>query len=110
MGLIDEAISSFQRVLGGPRTRLPALESLGVCFIEKGQPRMAESVLQRALSEPGVAEPRLVGILYLLGRTAETLGSRQAALEYYQRVLVIDIEFKDARERMRAIESGESVI
>ncbi len=104
MGLIDEAISGFQRALAGPTNRLPTYEALGQCFIEKAQYRMASSILQRGLSEKGATDEQLVGILYLLGRAAEALDKREDAIDFYQRVFVIDIQFKDVADRLANVE------
>jgi tetratricopeptide (TPR) repeat protein len=106
MGLIDEAISGFQKALGAPSNRLPTYEALGQCFLEKEQPKMASNILQRALSEPGASEEKLVGVLYLMGRAAEALGKGDEALEYYQRVFIQDIQFKDVAERISNVEKA----
>ena len=103
MGLIDEAIGEFQRALGGATNRLPAYEMLGQCFMEKGQFKLAASILSRALAERA-SDEQLVGVLYLLGRAAEALGNGQDALTYYQRVFVVDINFRDISQRMAEVE------
>ena len=103
MGLIDEAIAEFQKALGSPTNRLPTYEALGVCFLEKGQPRLAMSILTRALNEPSTEE-QLVGVLYWLGRATAELGMAAEALTYYQRVFVLDIQFRDIVERMSEVE------
>ena len=41
-----------------------------------------------------------------LGRAAEDLGQAAEALEYYQRVFVIDIQFKDVGDRMSALDEA----
>jgi tetratricopeptide (TPR) repeat protein len=103
MGLIDEAIAEFQKALGGPTNRLATYEALGQCFIDKAQFKLASSVLARALSE-NAPEDQLVGVLYLLGLAAEEQGNAAEALGYYQRVFVVDIQFRDVVERMRRVE------
>ena len=108
MGLLDEAIAEFQKALRAPSNRVPTYEALGQCFMEKGQVPMAATILGRALHEKGVSEDQLVGVLYLLGRCAEQRGQLEQAVEYYQRVFVIDIQFKDVGERLAAVESARS--
>ena len=108
MGLLDEAIAEFQKALRAPTNRVPTYEALGQCFIEKGQYPMAATILGRALHEPGVSENQLVGVLYLLGRCAQERGQRDAAIEYYQRVFVVDIQFQDVGERLAAVEGASS--
>jgi tetratricopeptide (TPR) repeat protein len=108
MGLLDEAIAEFQKALRAPSNRVPTYEALGACFIEKEQYGMAATILARALDEKGVTDDNLVGVLYLLGRCAEARGQHEAALEYYQRVFVVDIQFRDVGERMAAVEGGRA--
>jgi len=103
MGLIDEAIAEFQKALGSPTNRLATYEALGQCFIDKQQFKLASSILGRALNERA-SEDQLVGVLYLLGLAAEAQGNSAEALGYYQRVFVVDIQFRDIGERMRAVE------
>ena len=103
MGLIDEAIGEFQKALGSPTNRLPTYEALGQCFLEKGQHKLASSILSRGLHEHA-SEDQLVGILYWLGRAAELQNNPAEALGYYQRVFVLDIQFRDVADRMTAVE------
>ncbi len=108
MGLLDEAIAEFQKALRAPANRVPTYEALGLCFIEKEQYPMAATILSRALHEPGISESQLIGVLYLLGRCAEERGQNSAAVEYYQRVFVVDIQFRDVGERLAAVEGAPS--
>ena len=108
MGLLDEAISEFQKALRAPNNRVPTYEALGLCFIEKEQYPMAATILGRALHEPGMSESHLIGVLYLLGRCAQERGQREAAIEYYQRVFVVDIQFQDVSERLAVVEGAAS--
>jgi tetratricopeptide (TPR) repeat protein len=108
MGLLDEAISEFQKALRAPTNRVPAYEALGQSFIEKEQYPMAATILMRALNEKGVNDDQLVGVLYLLGRCAEERGTYDVALEYYQRVFVVDIQFRDVGDRLAALEGARS--
>ncbi|HVE33168.1 MAG TPA: tetratricopeptide repeat protein [Gemmatimonadaceae bacterium] len=103
MGLIDEAIGEFQKALGSSTNRLPAYEALGQCFMDKGQFKLASSILTRALTERA-SDDQLVGVLYLLGRASEALGNNQDAINYYQRVFVVDIQFRDIAQRMHEVE------
>jgi tetratricopeptide (TPR) repeat protein len=103
MGLLDEAIAEFQKALGSPANRLPTYEALGQCFLEKAQPKLASSILSRALNEKA-SEDQLVGVLYLLGKAAEEQGNAADALTYYQRVFVLDIQFRDIADRMNEVE------
>ncbi|MEO6877838.1 MAG: tetratricopeptide repeat protein, partial [Gemmatimonadaceae bacterium] len=103
MGLLDEAIAQFQKALGSPTNRVPTYEALGQCFLDKLQYKLASSILSRALIEKG-GEEQLVGVLYLLGLAAEAQGNDDEALAFYQRVFVLDIQFRDIAVRMNELE------
>lgn len=103
MGLYDEAIAEFQVALRGGANPLATLELLGHCFVEKGQHAVAARVLDRATRLTGVTEADLVGVLYLLGRCEEAMGRPAQAVELLERVLAIDIRFRDAASRLESL-------
>ena len=106
MGLLDEAIAEFQKALRAPVNRVPTYEALGQSFMEKEQYPMAATVLARALNERGASDEQLVGVLYLLGRCAEERSQPDVAVDYYHRVFVIDIQFRDVSDRLVALEGA----
>ena len=106
MGLLDEAISEFQKALRAPENRVRTYEALGQCFIDKALYPMAYTVLSRALNEKGMTDDKLVGVLYLMGRAAEAQNKRSEAASLYQRVFVVDIQFRDVAERLAAVENA----
>jgi tetratricopeptide (TPR) repeat protein len=106
MGLIDEAIAEFQVALRGGANPLATLEMLGACFVEKGQYAVAGRVLDRALRLHGAADSDLVGVLYQLARTEEALGRPRQAMDYYERVLSVDIRFRDTAQRIETLRAG----
>jgi tetratricopeptide (TPR) repeat protein len=103
MGLLDEAITEFQGALRADASSLAALEMLGQCFLEKGEPAAAIRTLQRALSLPHDVEDDLLGIYYYLGQSHEEAGDAADAKEFYEKVFSLDINFKDVTERLRAL-------
>jgi tetratricopeptide (TPR) repeat protein len=104
MGLLDEAIAEFQKALLGAGRRVRTYEALGQCFLEKKQVQVASTILGRALTEPGAGDEQLVGVLYLLGYAAEAMHQSTAAVQYYQRVFAIDVEFRDVAKRLAGLE------
>ncbi|HLE56332.1 MAG TPA: tetratricopeptide repeat protein [Rhodothermia bacterium] len=103
MGLMDEAISAFQKATRGSSHRLRASEALGECFIERGQPGVAVTILDRIVEEPELTESALVGVLYLLGRAAEELEKPGEAAAFFQRVVAVDMGFRDAARRLSSL-------
>ncbi|HEY0017835.1 MAG TPA: tetratricopeptide repeat protein [Longimicrobium sp.] len=103
MGLVDEAIAEFQVALRGGANPLATLELLGQCFVDKAQYAVASRVLDRALNLPGAADGDLVGVLYLLGRVDEGTGRPESAVDYYERVVSVDIRFRDTAQRIERL-------
>ena len=102
MGLVDEAIAEFQIAARADSHRLQAHEMLGRCFLEKGEFKVAQKILLRAL-QIGQDEEKLVAVNYDLGRVHEALGEPGRALEFYERALGVDIGFRDVASRIRAL-------
>jgi tetratricopeptide (TPR) repeat protein len=103
MGLLDEAISEFQRALRAPEGKLRTSEALGVCFFDKGAYAVTESILRRGLELPASGDQERLGILYWLGRALEEQGKAAEARELYGRVFAVDIRFRDVGDRVKAL-------
>ncbi len=103
MGLLDEAVAEFQVALRARPDHLPTFEMLGRCWLEMGKPEMAVRSLQRALQAPWDVEDELIGIYYHLAKAHEQLGNQRQALEFYEKVFALDINFLDVTERLRAL-------
>ena len=104
MGLLDDAISEFQKALRGTEHRGRTYEALGQCFVEKRQYQIALTILSRALTDQHATDDQLVGVLYLLGYASEALGRFPDALKFYERVFAVDIQFRDIGDRLAAVE------
>ena len=106
MGLLDEAIAEFQKALRSPEGRLRTSEALGICFYDKSQYAISETVLRRAAETVDGGDEAKIGLLYWLGRAAEAQGKTVDALGAYERALAVDIRFMDLSERMHRLTGG----
>ncbi len=106
MGLLDEAIAEFQKALRSPEVRLKTTESLGSAFFEKRQYAIAEAILKRAVESLGATDDEQIGVIYWLGRSQEAQGKVEQAITTFERVLAVDIGFKDAGARMSKLAQG----
>jgi hypothetical protein len=79
--------------------------SINTRHSEKQQLPVAATILQRALSEPGVRDDALIGVLYLLGTISEELQLYPDSKGYYERVFAVDIQFRDIGDRLNAVEA-----
>jgi tetratricopeptide (TPR) repeat protein len=103
MGLLDEAVAEFQQALRGSGSHLPTYEVLGQTFLEMNNPAAAVRTLERALEVDFAVEDELLAIYYYLGQAYESVGREDRAVEFYDRVFSLDINFADVTERLRAL-------
>ena len=106
MGLLDEAIAELQKALRSPEGRLRTSEALGMCFYDKGQHAIAETVLRRAVETIDGGDEAKIGLLYWLGRAAEAQGKAPEAIGSYERALAVDIRFMDLSQRIHRLTAG----
>ena len=99
MGLLDEAISEFQKALRAPQVRLRTSEALGEVFFDQGRPAVAEAVL-RGVENSAEGDAEKIGVLYWLGRSLDAQGRHGDAVRYYQRIIAVDVAFRDAGDRL----------
>ena len=110
MGLLEEAISEFQKVAkanerGRPfRYAMQCCTLLGLAFMEKGQPAIAAIWYERALLTPGVEPESILALRYDLGIAQESAGEPEAALKSFSKVYAMNIDYRDVAERIAALQ------
>jgi tetratricopeptide (TPR) repeat protein len=110
MGLVDEAISEFQKVAkatenGKPfRYGMQCCTLLGLAFMEKGQPSIAAIWYERALHTPGIEPESVLALRYDLGVAQESAGEPEAALKSFSQVYAMNIDYRDVADRIAALQ------
>ncbi len=74
MGLVDEAIAEFQLAAKDEARLLECASMLGICFVEKGMPKLAVKWFEKGLAAPGRTEEEYQGLRYDLARRARAVG------------------------------------
>ena len=107
MGLLDEAIGEFQKVVNGTGQKhsgpyfLQGCTLLASCFMEKEMPAIAARWYLRALDTPGLEHEGTLALYYDLGLALEKAGDTSAALEKFTEVYSQNIDFRDVAEKIR---------
>jgi pilus assembly protein FimV len=110
MGLLEEAISEFQKVAKATeRGRafpyiMQCCTLLGLAFMDKGQPGIAAIWYERALKTPGNDPESTLALRYDLGVAQETAGEQDAALKSFSQVYAMNIDYRDVAERIAALQ------
>jgi tetratricopeptide (TPR) repeat protein len=106
MGLLEEAISEFQKVAKagekghGFRYVMQCCTLLGLCFMGKGQPSIAAMWYERALATPGLEQESILALRYDLGVAQELAGETEAAFRSFSQVYAMNIDYRDVAERI----------
>jgi pilus assembly protein FimV len=110
MGLLDEAISEFQKVAkaterGKPfRYVMQCCTLLGLAFMEKGLPGIAAIWYERALLTPSIEPESILALRYDLGVAQESAGEPVAALKSFSQVYAMNIDYRDVADRIAALQ------
>jgi tetratricopeptide (TPR) repeat protein len=110
MGLLEEAISEFQKVAKASdrgrafRYTMQCCTLLGLAFMEKGQPAIAAIWYERALLTPGMDPESTLALRYDLGVAQESAGEPDAALKSFSQVYAMNIDYRDVAERIAALQ------
>jgi tetratricopeptide (TPR) repeat protein len=103
MELFDEAAAEFEISALGPEYILSSQEMLGYCFLRKGQIDLAIRELKKGLAVEGYDDRDKLGLLYNLGVASRVLDKENEAIEYFRRIVEIDPDFRDTRERLERL-------
>ncbi len=108
MGLLDDALRELELALAGgaQRKEVDCLTMVGLCRMEKSEPRAAIEAFERALRSPSLTEEAGWALRYELGGAYQEAGDREAALYYFQAVVAADASYRDARARAAALGGG----
>jgi tetratricopeptide (TPR) repeat protein len=110
MGLLDEAIGEFQKVAkavqkGKPfRYAMNCATMLGLCFMDKGEPKVASMWYQRALESPGLEQEAVLALRYDLGMALENAGESKQALDSFRQVYAMNIDYRDVADRIAELQ------
>jgi tetratricopeptide (TPR) repeat protein len=114
MGLIDEAIGEFQKVVRQaqkgqfPPNFLQSCSLLGTCFLEKKMPIIAAKWYIRAQQTPGLDAETTLALHYELGLAYELAGDFRRALENFTEVYSQNIDHRDVAEKIRVLQQKVS--
>src|SRR5256885_4734383 len=110
MGLLEEAISEFQKVAKATdkgkafQYAMQCCTLLGLAFMEKGQPSIAAIWYERALHTPGVDSESILALRYDLGVAQESAGDIEAALQRFSQGQAGNIYYRSVAERIASLQ------
>jgi tetratricopeptide (TPR) repeat protein len=106
MGLVDEAIAEFQLAAKDEARLLECSSMLGICFVEKGMPKLAVKWFEKGLAAPGRTDEEYQGLRYDLASALEQSGENGRALALYTELFGQDATFRDVADKVRRLGAG----
>jgi pilus assembly protein FimV len=103
MGLVDEAIAEFQLAAKDEARILECSSMLGICFMEKGMPKLAVKWFEKGLKAPGRSPEEYLGLRYDLAMAHEAAGEADTALELFTEIHGEDASFRDVAAKVREL-------
>ncbi len=103
VGLFRQAAEHFEKAAQDPAYALKGLAHMGLCLKKSGKQEEAIAAFRRALQVPATSSNEQVQILYLLGRTLESLGRIPEALEAYRWLRREAPQYRDVAKRIESL-------
>jgi tetratricopeptide (TPR) repeat protein len=104
-GLHKAAIDQFEMAAADLSLAVKAYAQMGLCFKLSGRYDEAVTAFQNALKVTPASSKETVQILYVLGRTLESLGRVAETLEAYRWIRREDAAYRDVAERIERLSS-----
>ncbi|HVR69464.1 MAG TPA: hypothetical protein VMT87_01355, partial [Vicinamibacteria bacterium] len=103
MGLVDEAIAEFQLAAKDETRVLECASMLGICFLEKGMPKLAVKWFEKGLLVAGRSDEEYQGLRYDLAVAHEASGETDKALSLFTDLYGQDANFRDVAAKVREL-------
>ncbi|HNN93197.1 MAG TPA: tetratricopeptide repeat protein [Pseudomonadota bacterium] len=105
-GQYEQAITEFEKCLGDERRAARATLMIGLCHRDQNRVRDAVEAFKLGIHMPGVGEGDLAELNYQLGRSYELLSDAREAIHFYSAAIRRDGRFRDATDRIAALQKS----
>lgn len=103
VGLFRQSAEHFEKAAQDPAYALKGFAQMGLCLKKSGKQDEAIAAFRRALQVPSTSLKEQVQILYLLGKTLESLGRMPEALEAYRWLRREAPQYRDVALRIESL-------
>ena len=104
MGLLDDAISEFEKAEKDPARFVDCQTLKGLCYQDKGDLTSAETMYQQALDSQFLQGEQRLSLSFELGALYESSDRLEEALSSYRAVMSQDESFRDVKSRVDALQ------
>jgi tetratricopeptide (TPR) repeat protein len=106
MGLFDEAIKAFQKVVNVPGRGVECNMMIGLCHRDQGALAEAVQQFKSGLYVDGISDTQKLNLYYEIGIAYEAMDDPGEALYFFEMVLKKDASHRDVAERVAALKAA----
>lgn len=106
MGLLDDAISEFEKAQKDPVRFIDCQILKGLCLADKGDFKSAELLLQQTLDTPNLGSDQRLNLGYELGLLYEKAQRNSEALTSFREVYERDNNYRDVADRITTLSTA----
>ena len=103
-GRLKEAVELFHSAAKDKSVWFKAYSQVGLCYVKMKEHHAAIQAFRTALEDPTVLQQDTLDVLYVLGRSLESIGRVGQALEVYHRINHVTPTFRDVANRLRELQ------
>lgn len=103
-GRLREAVELFHSAARDKSMWFKAHSQIGWCYVKMKEHHAAIQAFRTALEDPTALQHDILDVLYVLGRSLESVGRAGQALEVYHRINHVAPTFRDVANRLREMQ------
>lgn len=105
---LEEAVKLFHEVATDKSMRFEAHSQIGLCYVKMKKHHAAVQAFLTALDDPEALQHDIPDVLYALGRSLESIGKADQALEVYHRINQLTPTYRDVTSRLHELQSTQT--
>lgn len=104
-GRFEEAVESFHSAARDKSMWFKVHSQVGWCYVKMKEHHAAIQAFRTALDDPTVPQQDMLDVLYVLGRSLESIGKADQAVEVYHRITQVAPTYRDVASRLEEAQS-----
>ena len=104
-GRLEEAVELFHSAARDKSMWFKAYSQVGLCYVKMKEHHAAIQAFRTALDDPTAPQHDIHDVLYVLGRSLESIGKASQAVEVYHRINQSTPTYRDVTSRLRELQS-----
>jgi type II secretory pathway predicted ATPase ExeA len=106
-GRLEEAVELFHSAAKDKSIWFKAYSQVGLCYVKMKEHHAAIQAFRTALDDPTAPQQDKLDVLYVLGRSLESIGKADQAVDVYHRINQLAPTYRDVTSRLRELQSHQ---